>query len=150
MVCMRLYLYHWKWRLVKILKIITSDFNEGSPYSELRGRTWTCVVSMPSLTQHAPPSCAVIIHQWHTVCFSPFLSACLRLMIQISGVHPDLCRTSPLIQPFSRCHHLPNWSYPDVSSWHNAQTVTGGCGVPGFWLLFASQWQISGNNDSAI
>lgn len=50
-------------------------------------------------------------------------------MIQISGVHPDLYRTSPLIQPFSSCHHLVNWSFPDVSSWHDMQTVTSGCVV---------------------
>lgn len=103
-----------------------------------------------SLTRHVPLSRTVIIHQRHAVCFSPFLSACLRLMIQISGVHPDLYRTSPLIQPFSRCHHLVNWPFPDVSSWHKAQTVTSGCDVPGLRLLFASRWQISGNNDSDI
>lgn len=103
-----------------------------------------------SLTRHVPLPRTVIIHRWHAVCFSPFLSACLRLMIQISGVHPDLYRTSPLIQPFSPCHHLVNWSFPDVSSWRNAQTVTSGCGIPRLWLLFASRWQISGNNYSDI
>lgn len=75
-----------------------------------------------SLTRHIPPSRTVIIHQWHAVCFPPFLSACPRLMIQISGVHPDLYRTRPLIQPFSSCHHLVNWPHPDVSSWRTAQT----------------------------
>lgn len=97
---------------------------------------------------HVLLSCTVIFHQWHAVCFSPFLSGCLRLMIQISTVHPDLYRTSPLIQPFSPCHRLVNWSFPDVSSWHDAQKVTRGCGVPRLWLLFASRWQMCGNNDS--
>lgn len=74
---------------------------------------------------------STILHQRRAVCFSPFLSACLRLLIQISSVHPDLYRTSPLIQPFSSCHRSANWSVPDVSSWHVTQMVTGGCGVPG-------------------
>jgi len=99
-----------------------------------------------SLTLHIPLSRTVIIHQRRTVCFSLFLSACPRLMIQISGVHPDLCRTSPLIQPFSSCHHLVNWSFPDVSSWHVTQMVTCGCGIPGLRRLFASWWRINGNN----
>ena len=88
-----------------------------------------------SLTHHVLLSRTVITHRWHAVCFSPFLSACPRLMIQISGVHPDLYRTSPLIQPFSSCHHLVNWSFPDVSSWHHMQTVIGGCGCGITWVV---------------
>lgn len=91
--------------------------------------------SARSLTWLVPLSCTVIIPQRHAVCFAPFLAACLRLVIQISGVHPDLCWTKPLIQPFSSCHHLVNWAYPSVSSWHNAHTVMGVFGVPGLYLL---------------
>lgn len=110
----------------------------------------SCSNSRCWLTRHGSPSRTVISHRWHAVCFSLFLSACLRLMIQISDVHPDLYRTSPLIQPFSRCHHLVNWSFPDVSSWHSVQTVTWGCGIPGPRLLFASRWQISGYRSNFI
>lgn len=85
-----------------------------------------------SLTQHIPLSRTIITHQWHAVCFSPFLYACPRLMIQISGVHPDLYRTSPLIQPFSSCHHQVNWSYSDVSFWHKVQTRLVGVTYTGF------------------
>lgn len=63
-----------------------------------------------------------------------FLPSCQPVFASwfiLAALHPDLYRTSPLIQPFSRCHRLVNWAFPGVSSWHVTLTVTGVCGVPG-------------------
>lgn len=125
---------HFSMCMINAVVVYTMSYKENRTSNLCSINTSLELTALPcSLTRHVPLSRTVIIHQWHGVCFSPFLSACLRLMIQISGVHPDLYRTSPLIQPFSPCQHLVNWSFPDVSSWHNVQTwlvVVGylGCG----------------------